>query len=84
MSQHFDLFNARGVEQKCPLNADTMGCNAADGEGPVQAAPPQTDNYTLHHLDTFTVAFYNTNVNLYSVTRRKLRNLLFEVFDGPD
>jgi hypothetical protein len=72
------------MKQEGPLNADTVRGGAANGECRVNAAPPNADNHTLHHLYTFTVTLHDAHVGLYRITGRQLGDFLFKILNGSD
>ena len=72
------------MQQESPLYTHTVRGNAADGECLVDATSPDSDNHTLYHLHTFTVTFYDANVNLHCVPRCNVRDFFFEILNGSN
>src|SRR5579859_7913086 len=73
-AQYFDLFDARAAQQKGTFHANVV-CDTPYREVFVLAAVTQPDDHALEDLDTFAVAFDNSNVNAHRIARMQRREL---------
>jgi hypothetical protein len=75
---NLDLLDGWRAEQESTLNTNTVGSDTANGEVLLIAAIPQTNNGSAYKLNTIPLAFNDTKVNRYIVTRPQLGQIFVD------
>jgi hypothetical protein len=75
---NLDLLDGWRAEQESTLNTNTVGSDTANGEVLLIAPIPQTNNGSAYKLNTIPLAFNDTKVNRYIVTRPQLGQIVVD------
>src|SRR5215203_564392 len=78
-SSHFDLVDARRMDEKGPLDPDPVCGKASNRKVLVDSARAPPDDDALEDLDALPVTFDDLGVNTHSVAWAERRNIWFEL-----
>ena len=72
MTQHFDLFDARRMGRKSPLDAYAVCGDAANSKAGVDRSPPDAHDSAADQLDPLLAALDDAEMHLYVVARPEI------------
>lgn len=72
---HNNLVDAGRAGQESTFNADTVGCDTADGESGIRAIVMGEEDDALEFLNTFAVAFLDLYMNGDLVAGKQIRDV---------
>ena len=75
----YDLVQTRGAEQERALDANPIGCHAADGDVRVVATLAHADDDSFEFLDALAVAFLDFDVDADGIAGAELGEVRAEV-----
>jgi hypothetical protein len=86
VAQNFDPVNARAMKRECPLDANPVGRDSANGEILVDSAAAATNHNAFVGLNPLSSTLDDFVMHANVIAGAKVRDLIFQkfLFDLPD